>query len=309
MLHKYTLRLVIFVAKTHYFYPKLKDNKLKSIAAQNYYVHFNENAYSAINNSLETNRYSKIFILVDEQTHEYCLPTFMSNIVGEYDFEIIEIESGEIYKNIETATQVWLALSELNADRKSLLINLGGGVVTDLGGFIASTYQRGIHFINVPTTLLSMVDASIGGKTGIDLGVIKNQIGVINTPEMVLIDTSFLQTLPREQMRSGLAEMLKHGLIQDEQYWKKMTHLNQLNEEILDELIYHSVIIKNKVVTQDPTEKNLRKTLNFGHTLGHAIESYFLQSDEKKMLLHGRSYSYRNDLSCLSFFLSYRFSC
>lgn len=129
-----------------------------------------------------------------------------------------------------------MQLSELNADRKSLLINLGGGVVTDLGGFIASTYQRGIHFINVPTTLLSMVDASIGGKTGIDLGVIKNQIGVINTPEMVLIDTSFLQTLPREQMRSGLAEMLKHGLIQDEQYWKKMTHLNQLNEEILDDL-------------------------------------------------------------------------
>ena len=169
------------------------------------------------------------------------------------------------------------------------MLNLGGGVVTDLGGFVASTFKRGISYINIPTTLLAMVDASVGGKTGVDLGNLKNQIGVISNAEMVLIDVGYLATLPQNQMKSGLAEMLKHGLIQDQAYWEKMSDLSQLSLTDLEQLIYESVIIKNNVVTEDLNEDGIRKTLNFGHTLGHAIESYFLTNTEKKTLLHGEA--------------------
>ncbi|TFG71369.1 MAG: iron-containing alcohol dehydrogenase, partial [Flavobacteriales bacterium] len=186
---------------------------MQSITTPSYSVHFNEAAFKALNKHLDLNRYSKYFILVDENSHNYCLPLFMSHLETDVEFEIIEIESGEINKNISTCTQVWEVLSELDADRKSLLINLGGGVITDLGGFVASTFKRGIDFVNVPTTLLSMVDASVGGKTGVDLGTLKNQIGVINQPVMVLVVTEFLKTLNDRQMKSGFAEMLKHGLI------------------------------------------------------------------------------------------------
>lgn len=262
---------------------------MNSIEAANYCVHFNTNGYTKLHKHLQDGNYSMIFILVDTNTHEYCLPNFLAMLATEIPVEVIEIEAGEIYKNIETCTGVWNALSELNADRKSILINIGGGVVTDLGGFVASTFKRGISYINIPTSLLSMVDASVGGKTGVDLGTLKNQIGVINIPEMVLIDTSFLNTLPANQMRSGLAEMLKHGLIADEAYWKKMINLENFTIEDLDVLIHESVAIKNKIVRKDPTEKGLRKVLNFGHTLGHAIESYFLTHEAKEALLHGEA--------------------
>jgi 3-dehydroquinate synthase len=169
------------------------------------------------------------------------------------------------------------------------MINLGGGVITDIGGFVASTYKRGIDFINVPTTLLAMVDASVGGKTGVDLGSLKNQIGVINEPKSVIVISKFLETLPSNQMRSGLAEMLKHGLIYDKTYWDKLKHLNNLNTDDLDILIKQSIEIKNEIVSQDLKENGIRKALNFGHTLGHAIESYFLESEDKKQLLHGEA--------------------
>ncbi|MEB8345527.1 3-dehydroquinate synthase [Flavobacteriaceae bacterium KMM 6898] len=260
---------------------------MKSITSDSYSVHFNKNAYQVLNMHLEDANYSKIFILVDENTHNLCLPQFMAEIEGDYQYEIIEIESGEIHKNLETCTQVWEAMSELDADRKSLMINLGGGVITDMGGFIASCFKRGIHFINVPTTLLSMVDASVGGKTGIDLGPLKNQIGVINQPQMVLVMTEFLNTLEERQLQSGFAEMLKHGLIKDKKYWEELTMLSNFDD--MDEFIYHSVLIKNGVVLQDPTEQNIRKILNFGHTLGHAIESYFLESTTNETLLHGEA--------------------
>ena len=203
--------------------------------------------------------------------------------------KIIEIESGEANKTIDTCVGVWNALTELEADRKALLINLGGGVVTDLGGFVASTFRRGIHYINVPTTLLAMVDASIGGKTGVDLEGLKNQIGLINFSKMVLIDTSFLKTLAQKEMRSGLAEMLKHGLIKDELYWNEMSVINIDTTKAIDRLIYESVLIKKEIVENDPTEKGIRKSLNFGHTLGHAIESYFLENPNKSALLHGEA--------------------
>lgn len=260
---------------------------MNSITTSTYAVHFNDKAYEALNDHLKKSNYSKIFVLVDENTHNCCLPKFLSKIEGDYDFEIIEIEEGEINKNIATCTQVWEVLSELNADRKSAMINLGGGVVTDLGGFVASCFKRGIDFINVPTTLLSMVDASVGGKTGVDLGALKNQVGVINQPQIVVVDSSFLNTLDQRQLNSGYAEMLKHGLISDANYWETLKSISGF--ENLDKHILTSVSIKNKVVQQDPTEQHLRKILNYGHTLGHAVESYFLESEEHELLLHGEA--------------------
>jgi 3-dehydroquinate synthase len=271
---------------------------MDSIASNNCIIHFNNTCYSFINEHIKERNFSRIFILVDENTHQYCLPYFLEKIETDIAIEIIEIESGEINKTIETCLGVWNTLSELNADRKSLLINIGGGVITDLGGFVACTFKRGMAYVNVPTTLLSMVDASVGGKTGVDLGHLKNQIGVISNPDLVLIDTQFLNTLPQNQMRSGLAEMLKHGLISDINYWNKFQNLSKLSLDDLDDLIYESVLIKKNVVDIDPFENNLRKTLNFGHTLGHAIESYFLSHPDKTTLLHGEAIIIGMILAC-----------
>ena len=260
---------------------------MESITTSSNTVHFNEQGYKALNAHLKEFNYSGIFVLVDENTHQHCLPLFLSQLEGANDFEIIEIESGEENKNITTCTGVWEALSELDGDRKSLLINLGGGVITDLGGFVASAFKRGIHFINVPTSLLAMVDASVGGKTGVDLGMLKNQIGVINQPQMVVIATDFLKTLNTRQLQSGFAEMLKHGLIRSETYWRRLKQLNSFDS--LDAPIYDSVVIKNNIVCKDPTEQHLRKILNFGHTLGHAIETHYLTSENRETLLHGEA--------------------
>ena len=262
---------------------------MQAIEAKGYRIVFDDSGYDTLNDYLKGHNYSTIFVLVDSNTHEHCLAQFLSNIETSVTIEIIEIDPGEHYKNLETCTGVWNVLSELNGDRKSLVINLGGGVVTDLGGFVACTFKRGIDYINVPTTLLSMVDASVGGKTGVDLGNLKNQIGVISNPKMVLVDTQFLGTLPIEELRSGYAEMLKHGLINDKAYWEEVKTFNYENFEGLKDLIHHSIAIKNKVVLQDPYEDNLRKTLNYGHTLGHAIESYFLTHPSRKRLLHGEA--------------------
>ncbi|WP_026755404.1 3-dehydroquinate synthase [Sediminibacter sp. Hel_I_10] len=262
---------------------------MNSIPLKNYSVHFNSNAYTSLNAHLNDASFSKLFILVDSNTHQHCLSKFLSEVHSEIDIEVIEIEAGESHKTIDNCVGVWNALAELGADRKSLLVNLGGGVVTDLGGFVASTFKRGISYINVPTSLLAMVDASVGGKTGVDLGPLKNQVGVISSGDMVLIDTSFLDTLPQNQLKSGLAEMLKHGLIKDKAYFDKLTDLKKLTLNDLDQLIYDSVIIKKDIVTLDPLEQGIRKHLNFGHTLGHAIESYFLSHPEKEELLHGEA--------------------
>ena len=252
-------------------------------------VFYSEDSYNNLNEYLAENQPSKIFVLVDNNTHEHCLSIFLQKIKTTAITEVIEIEAGEEYKNIETCSGVWNALSELDADRKSLMINLGGGVVTDLGGFVASTFKRGIKFINVPTTLLSMVDASVGGKTGVDLGNLKNQVGVIVQPEMVLIDSEYLNTLSPQEMRSGLAEILKHGLIADEAYWEKVSDLSSLDLSDLDEIIKTSVDIKAEIVKIDPFERSIRKKLNFGHTLGHAIESYCLTEPSREKLLHGEA--------------------
>ncbi|MDO6759429.1 3-dehydroquinate synthase [Tamlana sp. 2_MG-2023] len=271
---------------------------MDSITANDSLIHFNNTCYSSLNEYLVKNNFSKIFILVDENTHQFCLPLFLEQLQTEVTIEIIEIESGEINKNIDTCVGVWNTLSDLNADRKSLIINIGGGVITDLGGFVACTFKRGISYVNVPTTLLSMVDASVGGKTGVDLGHLKNQIGVISSADLVLIDTKYLDTLPKNEMRSGLAEMLKHGLITGQSYWSKFEDLSKLSLDDLDGLIHESVEIKKNVVEIDPFENGLRKTLNFGHTLGHAIESYFLSSPNKTTLLHGEAVVVGMILAC-----------
>jgi len=263
---------------------------MTSIVTKNAVVHFNSKVYKELNKYIKITKPSLIFILVDTNTHDLCLPNFLAQLEsGDIVIEVMEMPEGEDHKTIDICSGVWEALSEYGADRKSLLINLGGGVVTDLGGFVASTYMRGIDYINVPTSLLAMVDASVGGKTGVDLGVLKNQIGIISEGSMVLIDTSYLETLPQNQMVSGYAEMIKHGLIYDATYWETLTNLENLDISDLDQLIYDSVVIKNKVVSQDETEQGIRKILNFGHTLGHAIESYFLGNADKTPLLHGEA--------------------
>lgn len=260
---------------------------MEAIQAADYEIVFNQEGSASLNLFLEKQSYSKIFIIVDTNTHEHCLARFLGSLATTLAIEVIEIEPGEENKTIATCEGVWDALAHLDADRNAVIINLGGGVVTDLGGFVASTFKRGMHFINVPTTLLAMVDASVGGKTGVDLGVLKNLVGVINNPRMVLIDTTFLNTVPAQEMRSGLAEVYKHGLIASEVYWNTLRSLNQLAPEHLDAIIYDSIQIKNGIVLQDPTEQHVRKALNYGHTLGHAIESYCLEASDRERLLHG----------------------
>ncbi len=259
---------------------------MKSIQAATYPVHFEEKAYNELASIIENRGYSSIFILVDENTFEHCYPRFMQLLQTNKPIEIIQIDAGEIYKNMETCIDVWNAMTELGADRKSLMITLGGGVITDLGGFVASTFKRGIEFINIPTTLLSMVDASVGGKTGVDLGVLKNQIGVFANPEMIVIDPEYLHTVTPREIRSGTAEIIKYGMTHDIRLFNEIKDNPSLN--IVD-LIHRSIEIKNEVVLEDPKEKSIRKVLNWGHTIGHGVESYFLDSETKENLTHGEA--------------------
>jgi len=222
---------------------------------------------------------SQVFILTDENVAPFWLPEVAHWLHCDSANEIV-IKAGEKYKNLQTVQRIWKALMKHHADRNALLINLGGGVITDLGGFAASTYKRGIKFINVPTTLLAMVDAAIGGKTGIDFGGAKNQIGTFAEAEEVLVDPVFLSTLPRREILAGLSEMLKYGFIAD-------ANLLHANLEKYQDFILRAGEIKREIVEKDPTEKGIRKILNFGHTIGHAIESHCLTTDLP--LLHGEA--------------------
>jgi 3-dehydroquinate synthase len=194
------------------------------------------------------------------------------------DAEVMLLPVGEENKVMAVCFQVFEALSEYKIGRNDVIINLGGGLVSDMGGFVASIYKRGIDFINIPTSLLAMVDASIGGKTGIDLGPYKNQLGTFTDPKALFIDISFLETLPEEEIMNGYAEMLKHALILDKNYWNDLTSLASLDDLLDENLILRSIELKNEIVKLDPFEKNNRKKLNFGHTAGHALEGFFLDS-------------------------------
>ena len=262
---------------------------MKPIKSTEYSILFNEAAYDSLNQYLSRDEVSTIFMLVDENTYKFCYPEFVKKISSKKLISVIEIKAGEVYKNIQTCVDVWKKLTELGADRKSVLLNLGGGVVTDLGGFVASTFKRGIQFINIPTTLLSMVDASVGSKTGVDLDNLKNLIGLFSEPQMVVIDPSFLGTLSEREMRSGVAEFIKYGLTFDIKLFDEVKKNKWLNINNLNHLIYQSIYIKNEVVLKDIHEKHLRKVLNFGHTVGHAVESYFLVQQNLKTLAHGEA--------------------
>lgn len=258
---------------------------MQAINSLGYNVYFEEDLASLESFIAERN-YSQVLVLVDINTNDNCLPVLQAALPNFTNYDIIEVDPGEENKNIDFCIGVWKTMLDFGADRKALMINLGGGVVTDMGGFAASTYKRGIDFIHVPTTLLAQVDASVGGKTGIDLDNVKNIIGTFTQPQAVFISTRFLETLEERQIASGFAEVIKHGLIQDQSLYTqcKTVDLAQIDPEI----IHRSVMIKNNVILQDPTEQHLRKILNFGHTIGHAIEGYSLYNDERS-LLHGEA--------------------
>lgn len=238
--------------------------------------------------SAEAYRDVKLFILVDENTSKHCLTNLITKVPATANAEVIEIEAGEEFKSIEVASRLWEVLSELGADRSSLLLNLGGGVVTDMGGFVAGTFKRGIRFFNLPTSLLAQVDASVGGKTGINHSKLKNEVGLFNNPLAVYVDPEFLLTLPKNQVLSGFAEMIKHALIFSPGYWKELKQVSLLDLSSLDDAIYRSIRIKNEIASSDPYESGRRKILNFGHTVGHALESFSQESDVKS-LLHGEA--------------------
>lgn len=261
----------------------------QSLQENSYAIHFNDKGYSALNEHIKIQGPGCIFILVDENTMQYCYPNFIAKIETTARIEVIEIEAGERHKNIDTCAGVWSALVELECDRNSLLINLGGGVVTDLGGFVGSTIKRGIPFIHVPTTLLGMVDAAIGGKNGVDLGTLKNQVGVTQPAIMIIIDPSFLKTLSQRELVNGSIEMFKHGLIADRVYWENLKECTDYTSATFNDLIYQSVLIKNEITSSDPYEKGIRKSLNYGHTIGHAIESYCMQHESVPDILHGEA--------------------
>ncbi len=248
-------------------------------------IEFLDDEFSALNTWIEHKAPSLLLLLVDQNTHHHCLPTLLGNLTTSIPYEIIEIEAGEELKTIESAVQLWEILAEFQADRSALLINLGGGVISDLGGFVASTYKRGIPFIHIPTTLLSMCDASIGGKTGIDFHFYKNLIGTFQLPQALFVYPQFLSTLDQQQILSGLAEMLKHGLILDASHWEALCALESLDPKSLAPHIKKSMAIKQDVVEKDFKEQSLRKALNFGHTVGHAIESLYLKAE--RFVTHG----------------------
>jgi len=253
-------------------------------------IKYLNNGLSPLNNYLNQNssNWSSIHVLVDSNTYHFCFSKMMDEIDLFQKAEIIEIDPGEGSKTIEIATGLWQTLAETGADRSSLLINIGGGVVTDLGGWVASTFKRGIDFIQIPTTLLGMVDASIGGKTAIDLDEIKNLVGTFSLPKAIFAIPSFLDTLPEREWLSGFAELFKHALITDSKLWELAEKSGLAGLTLNPEWIEQASRIKESVVEKDFKESGKRKILNYGHTLGHAIESISLQSD-KNPISHGHA--------------------
>ncbi len=256
---------------------------MRQLQLHDYDIQFDKDCI-VLSEFLAEKKYSGIYILIDENTSALCLPLIQDKISN---FTEIKTNSGESNKNLVTCSSIWEKLNQTNADRKSVLINLGGGVIGDMGGFAASCYKRGIDFINIPTTLLSQVDSSIGGKLGIDLNYGKNLIGLFNNPQLVIISSSFFQTLPQRQYVNGWAEILKHALIRSKSQWENFSAIDIFNCEI-DKIVFQSLMIKKEVVEADPFEKGVRKILNFGHTIGHAIESYSLEKTNNP-LLHGEA--------------------
>jgi 3-dehydroquinate synthase len=236
---------------------------------------------------LSGEHYSRIVVLTDTNTNQYCLPLLKRAMPEGAQWSLITAPAGEVHKNITQCQAIWSAMFQAGLDRKSLVVNLGGGVIGDMGGFCAATYKRGIDFVQVPTTLLSATDAAIGGKLGIDFLNLKNSIGVFQQPAAVFIDPSFFDTLPERELRSGFAEVIKHALIGDPELWNILQGIHDLRQADWKDILPRSIAVKSKVVAQDPFEQGLRAVLNFGHTIGHAIESHWLNSTAP--LTHGEA--------------------
>ena len=254
-------------------------------------VIISENLEQVLTTAIAQCPHDKLFVLTDETTHRLCLP-LISGFDCMAEAQSIIIGATDANKTLDSLGHVWSELQRMGATRHSLMVNLGGGMVTDLGGFAASTFKRGIPYINIPTTLLSMVDASVGGKTGINFGGLKNEIGVFNNADCVILDTVFLRTMDHENLLSGYAEMLKHGLISNDRMWAELLNFDfekPGESRPLSTLIADSVAVKQRIVTEDPTEHGIRKALNLGHTVGHAFESLAL---ERKPILHGYAVAY-----------------
>lgn len=245
-------------------------------------VIISNNVCTTLNNVLKELKYDRLFLLMDEATNKVCMPV-IENVDGISNAVRIVIGATDTHKTLDTLAKVWTQMGEGGGTRHSLMVNLGGGMVTDLGGFAASTFKRGIPFVNIPTTLLSMVDASVGGKTGINFNGLKNEIGVFRQPETVIIDTQFLRTLDYQNICSGYAEMLKHGLISDVKTFAELINFNLENVDYahLADMVGNSVAVKERVVDEDPLERGIRKALNLGHTVGHAFESFALQFEDE----------------------------
>lgn len=243
---------------------------------------------SELTSAIETVQPDRLFVLTDTTTLECCWPVIRDLPVMQ-TAQLITIQPTDEAKTLESLASVWTALGEGGGTRHSMMVNLGGGMVTDLGGFAASTFKRGIPFINIPTTLLAMVDAAVGGKTGINFRGLKNEIGVFNTARYVLLDTRFLSTLDAANICSGYAEMLKHGLISDAETLSQLLRFDLDTPDLqqLQQIVARSVEVKERIVTQDPLEQGLRKALNLGHTVGHAFESLSLA--QERTLLHGHA--------------------
>lgn len=244
------------------------------------------NLYKALVPYLEKTPVGQVFVLVDENTSAKCMPT-VAKALGGLNYETIVIAAGESHKTLAAVEQIWNALYDHQATREALLLNVGGGMVTDLGGFAAATYMRGIRYVNIPTSLLAMVDASSGGKTGFNYLGVKNMIGSFAMPEQTLVYLPLLESLPVKEWLSGYAEMLKHGLLDSEAHWKNLLALDVDDAKcpISSDLLAENIAIKEHIVEADPKEKNLRKLLNFGHTVGHAIEEAY--HAEGKGVKHG----------------------
>ncbi len=268
---------------------KRKPMSRSLFETREYPIYFGELGLRALDESLRNQEYSSVFVLVDEHTLDLCWPILHHHLSSIQEAQILRIPTGEEHKDLDTCSSIWQQLHTQGADRQSLLINLGGGVITDMGGFAAATFKRGIDFIHIPTTLLSQVDASVGGKLGVDFQGSKNQIGVFAHPKAVLIFPEFLKTLSKKQYLSGFAEVVKHGLIADSELWEKCLATPLANPEDLMQLIYTSVRIKYRFVQQDPKDHGARQALNFGHTVGHALESHFLMDEERLSILHGEA--------------------
>lgn len=260
---------------------------MATIKSTSYSIYIGEKSFDALNTFLTKNKYSNYYIICDEHTFEFCLPTLLFHSPLLNEAEIIELESGEDKKTLDTCLQVWGALTDTGADKKSLIINLGGGVISDLGGFVASTFKRGIDCINIPTTLLSMVDASVGGKTGVDFEGIKNHIGTTAEPKGIFVNPTFLETLSERQIKNGFAEIIKIALIADDVFWKTIMKLRTTKEFSSEKIITKAIELKNSIVKKDLHENNLRKSLNFGHNIGHALESALIK--QNKDILHGEA--------------------